>query len=193
METDLRAESRTVKKGARGGWRAVDRALGQLTCRPLRAPPRRFARPFPRPRRQFGRSGLSDCGLKLRLRSRPGSGTGTPGSGVRGSGGGPGAATASSPSADFSSASPQPIILEWLQGYGVTGDQGSQGTGLTPLLPGPSQALLRKPLAPTQGLGETSPRPALLTLPSVISVAPLPVSWRASAARPLGPTPRLGF
>lgn len=94
-----------------GPWRAAGQALHHLTCRPLRAPPRRSSRPFHRPGLQFGCSGLSDGGLGLRLRSRPGSGTGTPGSGARGSGGDVGAATASSPSTDISSDSPQPIIL----------------------------------------------------------------------------------
>lgn len=79
-------------------------ARRKRTCRPLRAPPRRSARPFRRPGLQLGlpRPGLSDRGLRLRLRSRPGSGTGAPGSGARGSGGGSGTATASPPPTDSS-------------------------------------------------------------------------------------------
>lgn len=144
-ETDLGAESGAVNKGERGGWRAAGQALRQLTCRSLRAPPRRFARPFPRPGLQFGCSGLSDRGL--RLRSRPGSGTGAPGSGARGSGGGPGAATAASPSPDFSSDSSQPIILERLRGTWSLGAE-AHGRRLTGRGPGTSSPQPHPVIAP---------------------------------------------
>lgn len=183
-EADLEAESGAVKRWARGRRRAGGQAFPQLTCRPLRAPPRRSARPFRRPGLQLDRPrpGLSDRGLRLRLRSRPGSGTGAPGTGARGSGAGPGSATASPPSTDSSSGSSQPIILGCLQGCGVAGAQGSGNTDSPPPLPNPSKTALPKTV---------SARPALLVRLSVISVAPLPASRKASAHKAL-PRPQAG-
>lgn len=165
-EADLVAERKLVKKWVQGCRRAAGQALRQLTCRPLRAPPRWFAPHFSRLGLQFCRSGLSDRGL--RLRSRPGSGTGAPGSGARGSGGGPGAATASSPFTNFISDSisdsPQPSILDKLQGQRVARGQGSQARCSHPLFPAPPRHRYRKPLVPTQ-----------VTLLNATSVAPPPV------------------
>lgn len=156
-----------MKKGERGGG-GCRPAFRQLTCRSLRAPPRRPARPLPRPGLQFGCSGLSDRGLGLRLRSRPGSGTGAPGSGARGSGGGPGAATAACPSPDFSSNFTQPIILEPLRGTAS---------------PGPSQTPRPETVSPTQEGGEASPRPARLRSPAPF-LSPAPSFPGAPAGRP---------
>lgn len=119
-----------MKRWARACLPAGGQTFPQLTCRPLRAPPRRSARPFRRPGQPLGCSGVSD--RELRLKSRPGSGTGALGSGTRGSGGGPGADTASSPSTSSCCAPPQPIILVWLPGCKVSGGRGSRDTKSPP-------------------------------------------------------------